>query len=74
MVGKMPKVWHLSLEEAEAALASAGIPHRISRAQSRVVSEGHLVSVVPVPGTVMQSGTEAVLTVSLGPAAVRDRE
>ena len=69
----MPQVWHLPLEEAEAALDAVGIPYRISRAQSRAIPEGQLISVAPVPGTIMGSGIEAVLTVSYGPPIVRDR-
>ncbi len=68
----MPKVWHLSVEGAESALQGASIPYRISRAQSRVVPEGHLISVAPVPGTVMPPGDEALLTVSCGPPVVPD--
>ncbi len=69
----MPQVWHLSLEEAKAALDAVGIPYRISRAQNQVIPEGHLFSAAPVPGTIMRSGMEAVLNVSHGPPVVRDR-
>jgi beta-lactam-binding protein with PASTA domain len=68
----MPQVWHLSLEEAKAALDAVGIPYRISRAQNQVIPEGHLFSVAPVPGTIMRSGMEAVLNVSHGPPVLRD--
>lgn len=67
----MPHVWHLPTNEAEAVLVAAGIPYRISRAQGQI-AEGHLLSVAPAPGTMMDSGGEAVLTVSSGPATVRD--
>ncbi len=66
----MPLVWHLSLEEAKAALDAVGIPYRISRAQNRVIPEGHPFSIAPVPGTIMRSGMEAVPTVSHGPPVV----
>lgn len=68
----MPQVWHLSVEEAKAALDAVGIPYRISRAQNRVTPEGDLFSVAPVPGTIMRSGMEALLNVSDGPPVVRD--
>ena len=64
---EMPQVWHLSLEEAKAALDGVGIPYRISRAQNRLIPEGRLIWIAPVPGTIMRSGMEAVLTVSHGP-------
>ena len=69
---EMPHVWHLSLEEAKAALDAVGIPYRIVRAQNRVIPEGHLFSTAPVPGTTMRWGMEAVLTVSHGPPVVPD--
>jgi hypothetical protein len=45
----MPQVCHLSLEEAKAALDAVGIPYRISRAQNRLIPEGDLISIAPVP-------------------------
>jgi beta-lactam-binding protein with PASTA domain len=69
----MPQVWHLSLEEAKAALDAVGIQYRISRAQNRLLPEGHLISIAPVPGTIMRSGMEAVLAVSYGPPVVGGR-
>jgi beta-lactam-binding protein with PASTA domain len=66
----MPQVWNLPMEEAEAALHAASIPYRISRAQSQVVPEGDLVSVAPMPGTVMRPGDEVLLTVSCGAPVV----
>lgn len=68
----MPKVWDLSTEEAEAALRAAGIEYRISRAQSRAIPDGDLVSVAPVPGTVIRPGDDVLLTVSSGPPVVSD--
>jgi beta-lactam-binding protein with PASTA domain len=69
----MPQVWHLSLQEAKAALDAVGILYRICRAQNQMIPEGHLFSVAPVPGTIMRSGMEAVLNVSHGPPVVGDR-
>ena len=43
----MPKTWHLSLEEAEAALATASIPYRVSLSRFRRLS-----------GTVVDRGTQ----------------
>ena len=43
----MPQVRHLPLEVAEAAIHTANIPYRISRAQDQVVPEGDLISVAP---------------------------
>jgi beta-lactam-binding protein with PASTA domain len=71
---EMPPLWDLSLQEAEAVLAGAGIPYRIARSQSRTIPEGQVLSVAPVAGTVMRPGMEAVLTVSHGPPVARDRE
>jgi beta-lactam-binding protein with PASTA domain len=45
----MPQVRHLPLEVAEAAIHTANIPYRISRAQDQVVPEGVLISVAPPP-------------------------
>jgi beta-lactam-binding protein with PASTA domain len=70
---QMPQVWHLPLEEAEAALDLAGIPYRISRARSREIPEGQLISAAPAPGTIMDSAIEAVLTVSHGPPTIRNQ-
>ena len=69
----MPQVRHLSLEEAKAALDAVGIPYRISRAQNRLILEGHLISIAPVPGTIMRSGMKARLTMSHGPPVVGGR-
>ena len=63
----MPKVWHLPLEEAKAELAAAGITYRVSQSQSRIVPEGDLISVSPLPGTPMVDGLEAILNISYGP-------
>lgn len=63
----MPLVWHLPPDEALAVLGAAGIPTRVSRAQSRTIPEGQLISVAPRPGTAVRLGEEAVLTVSCGP-------
>ena len=69
----MPQVLYLTLEEGPAALDAARIPYRISRAHNRLIPEGHLFSIARVPGTIMQSGMDAVLTVSHGPPEVGDR-
>ncbi len=63
----MPNVWHLALGAAIKALEAAGIPYRISRSQNQTVPDGDLMSVAPVPGTIMRPDMEAVLTVSCGP-------
>jgi len=69
---RIPQVWPLSAEKAEAALCAASIPYRISRAQSQLVPEGDLLSAAPVPGSVVRSGDEVLLTVSCGPSEMPD--
>lgn len=68
----MPQVRHLPLEVAEAAIHTANIPYRISRAQDQVVPEGDLISVAPPPAAVIRPGDEVLPTVSCGPLAVQD--
>jgi beta-lactam-binding protein with PASTA domain len=69
----MPQVRHLPLEVAEAAIHTANIPYRISRAQDQVVPEGVLISVArrPPPAAVIRPGDEVLPTVSCGPLAVQ---
>jgi PASTA domain len=64
----MPKVWHLSLEEAEAVVAAAGVAYRVSRAQNPTVPKGELFAVSPSPGTRIGDGQEVILSGSSGPA------
>ena len=60
------------LGRGEGRFGRSRIPYRISRAENRLIPEGQLISIAPVPGTIMRSGMKAVLTVSHGPPVVGD--
>ncbi len=63
----MPRVHHLTLEQAQHTLQTENLTFRIQRMQSMAVPEGELIAVSPRPGTNVEDGSEVVLTVSSGP-------
>ncbi len=63
----MPKVWDLSVEEAQQTLRAVGLAFAIHYAQSQAMPEGALITASPRPGSDLDDGTEIVLTVSSGP-------
>jgi beta-lactam-binding protein with PASTA domain len=64
---KMPKVWHLSLAEAQSELRAAGLVFTLQYAPNLVVPEGDLMAVAPRPDTVLTDETGIILTISTGP-------
>ena len=64
---KMPRVHHLTLEQAQHTLQTEKRPFRIQRVPSRAVPEGELIAISQRPGTSAEDRCEVVLTVSSGP-------
>jgi beta-lactam-binding protein with PASTA domain len=64
---KMPRLHHLTLEQAQHTLQTENRPFRIQRVASRAVPKGELIAVSQWPGTSAEDPREVVLTVSSGP-------
>ena len=65
---KMPRIHHLTLEQAQHALQAEGLLFKLRLMQSDAVPEGELIAVSPRPGTtVVEEESEVVLMVSSGP-------
>jgi beta-lactam-binding protein with PASTA domain len=67
----MPRINHLTLEQAQDTLRAERLPFKVELMQSMVVPEGQLIAVSPRPGSNMEDGSEVVLTVSSGPPMAR---
>ena len=68
---KMPRIHHLTLEQAQHALQAEGLPFKLALMQSKVIPEGELIAVSPRLGTIVEGESEVVLIVSSGPPIVR---
>jgi beta-lactam-binding protein with PASTA domain len=66
---KMPRIHHLTLEQAQRTLQAEGLPFKLQLMQSKVVPEGELIAVSPRQGTIVQG--EVFLMVSSGPPITR---
>jgi eukaryotic-like serine/threonine-protein kinase len=64
---KRPKVYDLSLDEAQLALRGQGLGFTVQLVQNQTVPEGNLLGVAPRPGALLEDGTTIVLQVSSGP-------
>jgi beta-lactam-binding protein with PASTA domain len=68
---KMPRIHHLTLEQAQHTLQAEGLTFKLRLMQSKAVPEGELIAVSPRPGTIVEDESEVVLMVSSGPPIAR---
>jgi beta-lactam-binding protein with PASTA domain len=67
---RMPKVWNLSVEDAQTTLTVAGLPFVLRYAPNLIIPEGSMIAVSPRPDTVLTVDSEITLTISSGPPRV----
>jgi beta-lactam-binding protein with PASTA domain len=68
---EMPRIHHLTLEQAQHTLQAEGLLFKLRLMQSEAVPEGELIAVSPRPGTIVEAESEVVLMVSSGPPIAR---
>jgi beta-lactam-binding protein with PASTA domain len=68
----MPKIWNLSVENAQTALTVAGIPFVLHYAPNLIIPEGSLIAVSPRPGTILSVDSKIILTISSGPPRITE--
>ena len=68
---EMPRIHHLTLEQAQHTLRAQGLPFKLVLMQSKAVPEGELIAVSPRAGAMVEGRNEIVLTVSSGPPMTR---
>jgi beta-lactam-binding protein with PASTA domain len=70
----MPKIFDLSLEEAQEVLLRARLRYTLAYAPNLIVPEGFLFAVSPPPGTTLTDESKIVLSVSSGPPKRSDQD